>query len=151
MGGPSAIGICAFFHMSKWWSVVVLQRSMVNSLEGPSAIGIYAFFDMSKWWSVVVLQRSVVNSWGAFCHWYKCMFWYVKVMKCSGIAEIYGWFMGEASALGICAFPISTEDAGYVCISAIWYVKVMKCSGVAEIYGWFRVVSLPLVYVHSLI
>ena len=82
-------GICAFFFMWHWFSVVVFQRSMVNwgiichgymcillyvkliwcsgvpeiygQLGGTSTMGICAFFYMWNLFGVVVFQRSMVN------------------------------------------------------------------------------------------
>ena len=59
-GGTSAMGICAFFYMWHWFSVVVFQRSMVN-WGGTSAMDIYAFFYMWHWFGVVVFKRCTVN------------------------------------------------------------------------------------------
>ena len=38
----------------------------------------------------------VIYDWegGSVCHWFMCILSYVKAMKCSGVAEIYGWLMG---------------------------------------------------------
>ena len=77
--GQSAMGICAFFFMSNFCSVVVFQRSMLDWRRGM----------------------------GSFCHGYMCILLYVKLIWCSGFPEIYAWMEEGAwcqSAMGICAF-----------------------------------------------
>ena len=104
--GPSALDMTIFRH--RLFSVVVIQRSMVNEWGDLFAIGICAFFDMSKWWSVVVLQRSMVD-WGVCLPWVyvHSLFLHrtlgvsvfstlviLQLIWWSGVPEIYGWLRG---------------------------------------------------------
>ena len=77
--GQSAMGICAFFYMSNFCSVVVLQKSMLDWRRGM----------------------------GSVCHGYMCILLYVKLLQCSGFPEIYAQLEEGAwglSPMGICAF-----------------------------------------------
>ena len=43
-----------------------------------------------NWFSVVVLHRSMVDWRGYVCHRYMSILLYVKLIRCSGVPEIYG-------------------------------------------------------------
>ena len=78
-----------------------------------------------------------------------CILLYVKLIRCSGIPQIYGWLEGGTCALGICAFYYMWNLFGvvvfhrsmvdwrrgpwYICI--LLYVKLIWCSGIPYIYG----------------
>ena len=64
--GLSALDMCIFRHE-------------------PSALDMSIF--QHRLFGVVVIQRSMVDEWGVHLQ-------YVKVMKCSGVAEICGWLRG---------------------------------------------------------
>ena len=126
------------FHISQY-EIKVIQCSGVPVIYGqkwgvPSALGICAFCYMWNLFSVVVLHGSMVNWGGSLCLGYMCILQYVKLIWCSGVAEIYGQ-LGGPSALGICAF-----------------FDVWNLFGVVVLHGsmvnW-RGIHLPWVYVHS--
>ena len=56
---------------------------------------------------------------GPVCHGYMCILLYVKLIECSGVAEIYAQL--EEGVRTICH--------GYMCI--LLYMKLIGCSGVA--------------------
>ena len=56
------------------------------------------------------------------CHGYMCILLYVKLMQCSGVAQIYGRL--EEGVGSVCH--------GYMCI--LLYLKLMQCSGFPEIH-----------------
>ena len=56
---------------------------------------------------------------GPVCHGYMCVLLYVKLIECSGVAEIYAQL--EEGVRTICH--------GYMCI--LLYMKLIGCSGVA--------------------
>ena len=60
---------------------------------------------------------------GSVCHGNMCILLYMKLIQCSGFAEIYILLMEGVGS--VCH--------GYMCILLI--VKLIGCSGVAEIYG----------------
>ena len=57
------------------------------------------------------------------CLWYICILLYVKLICCSGFAEIYARL--EEKVESVCH--------GYMCI--LLCVKLITCSGFAEIYA----------------
>ena len=75
LGGPSALGICAFFSMLNLFGVVALHGSMVY------------------WWG----RESI-------CLGYMWILLYVKLMQCNGVTQIYVWLTGGCpSVFSICA------------------------------------------------
>ena len=53
---------------------------------------------------------------GSVCHGYICILLYVKLIGCTGVAEIYGHLeLGGPSDIGICAFYIYTSSFPYKC------------------------------------
>ena len=110
-------------------------------------------------------------------HWpqvYICILLYMKLIQCSGVAQIYGHL--EEAEGGVCLPWVYVHSAIYENYSVQWccldlwfiggggyiylrymcillYVKLIWCGGVAQIYGPLEEVeggvSLPWVYVHS--
>ena len=84
--GQCAMGICAFFYMSNFCSVVVFPEIYAQLEEGAwgqSAMGICAFFSMWNLFGVVVFQRSMLywrRGMGSVCHGYMCILLYVKLL-----------------------------------------------------------------------
>ena len=94
---------------------------------------------MLNLFGVVVLHRSMVN-WRRG-PWYMCILLYVKLIRCIGVAQIYGWLEEGAwgqSAMGICAFFYMSNSCSVVVFQR-------------SMLDWRRGhgVSLPWVYVHS--
>ena len=56
---------------------------------------------------------------GSVCHGYMCIWLYMTLMQCSGVAQIYGQL--EEGVGSVCH--------GYMCI--LLYMKLIQCSGVA--------------------
>ena len=63
---------------------------------------------------------------GSVCHGYMHILLYMKLIQCSGVAQIYGQLEERVGSV----FP------GYMCI--LLYMKLIQCSGVAYIYGQIR-------------
>ena len=60
---------------------------------------------------------------GSVCHGYMCILLYMKVVWCSGVAEIYGQL---------------DEGMGSVCHGyrfILLYVELIQCSGFPEVYA----------------
>ena len=134
-GGPSTLGICAFFYMWNLFGVVVLHGSMI-SWWGASAMGIFAFFYVKLiWCSCVAWIHDQLM--GGICHGYICILLYVKLIWCSGVAWIYDWLTGGPSALGICAFVYMWNLFGVVVLDG-------------SMIDWWGV-HMPWVYLHSTI
>ena len=90
----SIMGMYAFIYLSNLFGVVIFHRSMLDWRRGwcKSAIGICVFFYMTILFVVVVLLRSMPDlkrGWSSVCHGYMCILQYVKLIWCSGSAEIY--------------------------------------------------------------
>ena len=130
--GQCAMGICAFFYMSNFCSVVVSRDLCLIGGGGM----------------------------GSVCHRYMCILLYVKLLQCSSFPEIYAWLEEGAlghSAMGICVFLYMSNFCsvvvfqrsmldwrrgkgsvchGYMCI--LLYVRLIWCSGFPEIYAWLE-------------
>ena len=87
------------------------------------------------------------------CLWYIWILLYVKYIQCSGVAWIYGWYMGSVHLplvnvhASICVtFSVVVLHGSMVnwgsicpgCMCILLYVKLIWCSGVAWIYGQLR-------------
>ena len=112
-------------------------------LEGVHLPCVYVHSSIYETYWVQWFSRHLCSNGGgveSVCHGYMCILLYVKLIWCSGVAQIYavnqrrGW---GHSALGICV----------LCI--LLYMKLIWCSGVALIYAQLKGVHLPWVYVHS--
>ena len=103
-------------------------------------MGIYTFCYMCNRFGLVVLQGYMVH-WGSICHGYMCILLYMKLIWCSGVAEIYGQL---------------EEGMGSVCHGYMYiflYVQMIWCSVVVlqrSMVHWWGV-HLPWVYAHSAI
>ena len=111
--GQSAMGICAFFYMSNFCSVVVFQRSMLDWRRGHgvSLPWVYVHSSICQtylvYWSCTDLCLIGGGGMGSVCHGYLCILLYVKPLQCSSFPEIYASLEDGAwsqSAMAICAF-----------------------------------------------
>ena len=177
LGGPSALGICAFFYMWNLFGVAVSHASIVDWLGGPSVLGICAFFDM---WNL--FQRPMLHwrrGWGqsaigicALCYIYIWNLFGVMVFQRSMLNWRMGW--GQ-SAMGICALcyiymkliwcngspqiyaQLEEGVLGSICngyMSILLYMKLIWCNGFPEIYAWLEEgvrVNRQWVHVHCAI
>ena len=66
-----------------------------GQLEGdPSAMGICAFCDMWNFLCVMVYHGSIVDWRGFVCHGYIWILLYLKLIGCTGVAEMYSHLDG---------------------------------------------------------
>ena len=150
--GGGGLGICAFAicgtYMVQWYSIDLWSIGWGCM----SALGICANI-----LGVVVFQTSMLNwrrGWSPVCHGYMCILLYVKLIWCSGVAQIYcqveegmgsfchGYMCVVHSAIyetymvQWCCIDLCSIEGGSICHGYMYillYVKVIVCSGVAEI------------------
>ena len=72
-----------------------------------STMGTCAFCYMWKLFGVVVLQRSMLTWGGYICHGYLYILLYVKLIWCSGVAEIYAGKGGRSATSSANMNPMS--------------------------------------------
>ena len=154
-GGPSAIGIFAFFYMWNLFGVVVLHGSMID-WWGVHLPWVYVHCAICEtylvWWCCMDLW--LIDG-GSICLGYMCIHLYVKLILCSGVACIYDRLIGGPSAIGIFAFFYMWNLFGVVVLHGSmidWGGSICLRYGVVVLHGsmidWWGV-HLPWVYLHS--
>ena len=160
-GHPSAIGICAFFYMWNLLGVMVLHRSLLIGRRGwvQSSIGICAFSSLCEtYWGicaffyrwnllgVMVLHRSLLIWRSIHLQGYMCILLYVKLMRCNGVAEIYGQLEGGPSAMGICAFFSMWNLLGVMALYRSMLIWGQSAIGICALFYMLNL--LPVMMLH---
>ena len=108
-GSQSAMGICAFFCMSKLFGVVVFQISMLNWRGYICLWYMCIFLYVKLIWcsSFSEIYAQLEEGMQSVCHGNMCILLLVKLIQCTGFSEIYAQLVakvGGQSAMGISAF-----------------------------------------------